>query len=124
MVASLIYFGLVSWSKTPEGVAELAKAGTWAIKNAGGVFLILAIAYLVLGTSSLLLARGYVKGSEWARRKGRLIAALAIVFAVLGGLFLPARLDAGSPVWTIVFNLIVILYLGRSRVRRFFSAAS
>ena len=121
LVASVTYFFLVSWASTSEGVEELTKAGAWALKNAGSIFLILGIVYLLLGIGSLVLARGYLRGREWARHRGRMVAALAILFSFVGGFFLPQRLDAGSPLWTIVFNVIVILYLGSKKVRRFFS---
>ena len=122
VVSSLIYFALSSWANTPEGAAELAKSGDWALKNGSGLFFLLGIVYLILGVSSLLLARGYVKGREWARHKGRVVAALAMVFAIVGAILLPRRLDPGSPFWTIVFNAIVIIYLGSAKVRNFFSS--
>ncbi len=122
LASSLVYFSLVSWSRTPEGIAELSKAGEWALNNARGIFFLLGVVYFALGTGSLLLARGYVKGRERARRKGRVIAVLAILFAFVGGIILPARLDPGSPVWTVVFNLIVVFYLGSKKVRRYFSS--
>ena len=121
LVSSLIYFALVSWVKTPEGLEALTKAGDWAVESAGGVFFLLGALFLVLGVVDLLLARGYVQGREWARHRGRVLAVTAIVFAVLGGIFLPSRVDPGSPVWTVIFNLIVVLYLGRAKVRRYFS---
>jgi len=122
LAASLIYFALTSWAKSPEGLAELASSGEWVLKNASGVFLLLALVYLILGIGSLLLARGYIKGFEWARRKGRLVAAIAIVFAFLGVFLLPNRVDPGSPFWTIVLNVIVIIYLGSQKVRLYFGA--
>jgi hypothetical protein len=91
------------------------------LRNASGVFFLLASVYLILGIGSLLLARGYVKGFERARRKGRLVAILAIVFAFLGIFLLPNRVDPGSPFWTIVLNAIVIAYLGSRKVRTYFS---
>jgi hypothetical protein len=122
LASSLVYFVLVEWSRTPEGIAEIGKAGEWALKNARGVFFLLGVVYLALGIGSLLLARGYVKGSERARHKGRVVAVLAIIFAIVGGVILPARLDPGSPLWTVAFNLIVVLYLGSKKVRRYFSS--
>jgi hypothetical protein len=95
--------------------------GEWALENAGRLFLLLSVAYLVLGIGSLLLARGYIHGREWARHRGRILAALAIVFALFGGLILPRRLDPGSPVWTVLFNIIVIVDLGSGKVKRFFT---
>lgn len=90
------------------------------MQNASGLLFLLAIIYFVLGLSSLLLARGYVKGREWARHRGRMLAALAVAFAILGAMILPNRLDPGSPVWTIIFNSAVIIYLGRPKVKAFF----
>ena len=121
LAASLIYFALSSWAKSPEGLAELANSGAWVLKNASGVFFLLALVYLILGIGSLLLARGYVKGFEWARRKGRLVAILAIVFAFAGIFILPNRVDPGSPFWTIVLSAIVIVYLGSRKVRTYFA---
>src|SRR5512137_2724891 len=70
LVSSLIYFALVSWVKTDEGLEALTKAGDWAVESAGGIFFLLGLLFLVLGVVALLLARGYVQGREWARHKG------------------------------------------------------
>jgi len=119
----LFYLALSSWAKSSEGIVELAKSGTdWIVQNASGVFFLLSIMMFVLGISFLLLARGYIKGYEWARRKGRKIAAIALLLAIFGSLFLPGRLDPGSPLWTIMFNLVIIVYLGRARVRAYFKS--
>lgn len=91
---------------------------------AEGLVNILGIAYLILGLSSLWLARGYAKGYERARRRGRLLASMALVFAVLGSILLPPRFAPDSPLWTIVFNLSILLYLGRPRVRAYFASRS
>ena len=118
--ASLVYFILSSWAKSPEGLAELAPSGDWVVRNASGVFFLLACVYFILGIGSLLLARGYFSGDEWARRKGRMIAVLAIVLALLGIFILPDRLDPGAPFWTILLNAVVIAYLGSRNVRAHF----
>jgi hypothetical protein len=118
---ALFFFALSSWAKSPEGLADLAESGVWVLKNAGGLFFLLACVYLIFGIGSLLLARGYVKGFEWARRKGRLIAVLAIVLAILGIALLPNVVAAGSPFWIIFSNAILIAYLGSRKVRAYFS---
>lgn len=122
LAASLMYFALTSWAKSAEGVARLENSGEWAVKNGATLFLVLALVYLILGIGSLLLARGYVKGVEWARRRGRWVATFAIVFAILGIFLLPDRVDPGSPLWTILINIVVIAYLGSRKVRAFFGA--
>jgi hypothetical protein len=50
------------------------------------------------------------------------VAAIAIVFAFLGVFLLPNRVDPGSPFWTIVLNVVVIIYLGSQKVRAYFGA--
>ncbi len=102
---------LVSFSSTLE-------------KSISGIISLIGFGFLFVGLSYLLLARGYVKGREKARRKGRMIAAFAIILAIAGVIILPAKLAAESPVWTIFFNIVIILYLGRPRVRAFFASRS
>ena len=102
---------LVSFSSTLE-------------KSISGIISLIGFGFLFVGLSYLLLARGYVKGREKARRKGRMIAAFAIILAIAGVIILPAKLSAESPVWTIFFNILIILYLGRPRVRAFFASRS
>ena len=124
LTSFIFYLALSSWAKTPEGIADLERLrNPWVTQNAGGLFFTLALVSLVLGASALWLARGYVKGYEWSRRRGRMVSASAIVFAILGLLLLPARVDPGSPLWTIVFNIIVITYLGSARVRAYFRSS-
>ncbi len=93
-------------------------------KSISGLISLIGFGFLFVGLSYLLLARGYVKGREKARRKGRMIAAFAIILAIAGVMILPAKLAAESPVWTIFFNIVIILYLGRPRVRAFFASRS
>ena len=93
-------------------------------KSISGIISLIGFGFLFVGLSYLLLARGYVKGREKARRKGRMIAAFAIILAIAGVIILPAKLAAESPVWTIFFNIIIIIYLGRLRVRAFFASRS
>jgi hypothetical protein len=97
-------------------------ADPWVAANAKSIFGLLAMAYLALGVMALLLARGYVKGLEWARRRGTSVALFAIFFAILSAIILPDRADPGSPFWTIIFNAIVIIYLRSEKVRRYFKA--
>ena len=121
LVSFLFYVSLSSWVKTPDGQAALLKLNSqWLAQNASGLLFLLAMAYLILGASSLLLARGYVKGKGWARRRGRLLAILAILFAIFGAIILPNRLDPGSPFWTVAFNAVVFIYLGRPKVKAYF----
>jgi len=94
-------------------------------KALSGILFLLGLAYLVLGVYVLLLARGYVKGYEWARRRGISIATFAIVlviveiFIVKLQVFLP-----DSPFWTILGNIVIIWYLGREKTKRFFASRS
>lgn len=102
---------LVSFSSTLE-------------ETVSGLVSLIGLAFLIIGLSYLLLARGYVKGYERARRKGRMIAVFAILLAIAGIIILPPKLAPDSPVWTIFFNVVIILYLGRPRVKAFFASRS
>jgi hypothetical protein len=107
----MVLFGLVAMSVS-EKVAEedILKP----------VVFIVGLGSLVLGVWKLLLARGYVKGYESARRRGRSVALFAILLAVLGMTILRAVLSPESPIWTIVANLIIFWYLGSQKVVAFF----
>lgn len=76
--------------------------------------------FLAIAIFSFVLARGYLRGHEWARLKGRKVAILAILFAVVSMILIPVRADPGAPVWTILFNVFILAYLGRRRVRAYF----
>jgi hypothetical protein len=93
-------------------------------KSISDIISLIGIGFLVIGLSYLLLARGYVRGREKTRRKGRAIAVLAILLAVLGASILPAGLAPESPVWTVFLNVVIVLYLGRPRVKAFFASRS
>jgi hypothetical protein len=110
---SFLSFGISSWLKTTEGEVSLS-----------GLFLVFGIGYFVLGVSALLLSRGYVKGYERSRRRGRHVAAWGIVLVFLGLLFLPEWEKNQGPLGTVLFNLIMIYYLGRPKVKAYFGTRS
>ena len=117
-IASLVIAAILN---SPEGEEQVST--TIQPESIGLLVIVLAIigvVTLLMAIFSFLLARGYLKGREWSRRKGRQMAFLAIVIAVISLLLFPARADPGSPVWTIMFNVLVYLYLGRKRIRSHF----
>lgn len=116
-------FVLSSKANTPE-VQDALKGSLWIAEKVALISLWLGVVYLMLGVSALWLARGYVRGYGWARRRGRMIAALAVLFAVVAILVLPNRVDPGSPWWTIIFNAGIIIYLGRPKVLAYFASRS
>ncbi len=119
-------WSISSWAGSIDGQTRLQSVGGAQLANSiSTLFLIIGIVYLVLGISSLMLSRGYFKGRESARHRGRTMASLAIVFALFCLLFpVPAKLGPDSPFWAIVFNVILVVYLGRPRVMAFFKSRS
>jgi len=114
-------FAVAAIASTSEAQELLAEAiSPWMAQNAGTLFLILGIALLVLAMWSFLLARGYFKGLDPARRKGRRMAVYAIVLAVIGIILVPNRTDPGSPWWTIILNAAIYFYLGSEKVKSHF----
>ncbi|HEX9908489.1 MAG TPA: hypothetical protein VGB78_08530 [Thermoplasmata archaeon] len=127
LVDSLIATAYSSWASSPEGQERLTEVFSEnAAESIAGILFVLAFIYLVLGISTLLLARGLFKGYEKARRRTRTVAAFAIVFAFLGAILLsrilPERLDIQATWWSIIFNIVVLAYLGRPGIRAYFAS--
>lgn len=124
LMLGMIWCFVVSASADdPEVYARLADSSQWLADNAGGLFFWLGVVYLVLFLSAMLMAYGYLKGRKWARKRGKSIAKFAIIFAIITIVLFPVRADPGSPWWTILFNLIIIFYLNREKVVRYFELA-
>jgi len=107
LLVSFVLLNISSWEQF-EGVA--------------GIIVLLGLGYLVLAILALLLARGYVKGFEKARRAGRRVAVFAILFALLVLVLRESQPDAGSPLLTILGNIFVFIYLGTRKVKAFFAS--
>jgi branched-subunit amino acid ABC-type transport system permease component len=87
------------------------------------LILILAAVFLVLGVLSFLLSRGYIKGLERARHRGRTVATLSLILVILAlAQVVPPKLEPQNPAWTLIFNLAVVVYLGRPRVKAYFKS--
>jgi len=86
------------------------------------VLFVFGVALLILGASSLWLARAYAIGYEWARHRGRAVATLSILLAFLVLLLhLPERIGPSSPGFSILWNLVVYVYLGRPKIVAYFA---
>ena len=121
LLQALIAFAIAAIVSDPEVQEQLSSvAGDIDFDTLSLLFLLIGVAALCIAIFSFALARGYAKGRPWAWRRGRKIAALTIIIAVLGLIIMPARTDPGAPLWTIILNLFIFLYLGRRRVRAWF----
>ena len=117
-IASLVIAAILN---SPEGEEQVPTTiQPEAIGLLVVVIAVIGVVALLMAIFSFLLARGYLRGREWSRRKGRQMALLAIGIAVISMLLFPGRADPGSPLWTIMFNVLVYLYLGRKRIRSYF----
>lgn len=125
LIDFIVLMAYSSWAASDEGQARLTEIFSPELaESVPGLLLVLGIVYLVLGISTLLLARGLFNGREKARGKARTVAMLAIMFAIIGALFLnrisPDRFDVQATWWSIIFNFFVIWYLNRPSVKEFF----
>jgi hypothetical protein len=96
-----------------------------AVENADkrGFVALFGLIYLFLGVYALLLARGYLRGYEWARRRGIGMATFAIVVAIVAIFIIKVQgLLTGSPFGTIVLNLVIVWYLRREKTKRHFAS--
>ncbi|MGQ9587358.1 MAG: hypothetical protein ACUVT7_03115 [Thermoplasmata archaeon] len=116
-------FQVSSYAATEEGKQRFNEiVSAKFAETASTLFFSVGLVLLILGMSALWLSRGYYRGYESARRRGRTVAVLGIAVSLLGSMFLPDKLAPSSPGWTILLNAVVFVYLGRPRVKAFFSA--
>lgn len=121
LIQAIFFFALATIATTPEAQDQLSSfIDEGLVPNLPAIFAILGIAFLAISTLSFHLAKGYLKGHEWARRRGRKVAYLAILVAFISMILIPNRADPGAPIWTILFNIFILVYLNRRRVRAFF----
>ena len=123
VLSAISSFWLATKVHTPGIEAELvARLPPWLSQLIVPILVVFGAVTLIIGIFSLLLARGYLRGFEKARVRGIRLAIIAIIIAILGIVILPGRLDVSSPFLTIIFNLVVIVYLHRPKVRLYFRA--
>jgi hypothetical protein len=121
LIQAIAFFVFAAIVSSPESQVALSSfVDENLVQNLPAIFAAIGIVFLVLSVLSFHLARGYLKGYEWARRRGRKVAVLAMLFAVVSIILIPARTDPGAPIWTILFNVFILAYLGRKRVRSYF----
>lgn len=120
LISAIWAWGVSSWADSPEGIDSLTDANVSA-KAVSGVFFLAGIICIAISISAFLLSRGYFKGFEKSRRRGRTVAVLGIAFVVLMLILpIPAKLDPDSPLFTIILNLVVFVYLGSLKVKTYF----
>lgn len=122
-LSSSLFFFAVSAVAHADSIQQALEKSPWVAENAASIFFWLGVLFLAFAIWSFWYARGYLLGQEWARRRGRRLAELVIVLAIIIMVFLPNLphvVGLGSPWWMIISNSIVVLYLGRPKVRAFF----
>ena len=123
LFSAISSFWLATKANTPEIETELiARLPLWLSHLIVPIMVTFGLVTFIIGILSLLLARGYLRGFKKARVRGIRIAIIAIIIGIIGVIILPSRLDVSSPFLTIMFNLAVIVYLHRPKVRSYFGA--
>jgi hypothetical protein len=121
---------IASRADTTE-LQDALSENAWIAENVDGVLFWSRIIYVVLGLLAFALTYGYLNGSEWAGRRGASVATFAIVVAFLTMMLVAIPANLGSPMWlftiwtlvavcTIMFNIAVIIFLGRPTVKAYF----
>lgn len=87
----------------------------------GIVAMIAGVFILVLALLQLAVAYGYWTLATWAWRFGIVVAALSVLFALLG--FLGSG-NFANLAWSVVINGLIIWYLNKAEVRTAFAAPS
>ena len=118
---AIVFFFAALVVASPEGKEYVSSfVDESLIPSLPAIFTIVGIVLLAIAILSFHLARGYVNEHEWARRRGRKVAKVAILIAVISMILIPVRADPGAPVWTILLNIFILAYLSRKRVKKFF----
>jgi hypothetical protein len=123
---------IASRADTTE-LQDALSENAWIAENVDGVLFWSRIIYVVLGLLAFALAYGYLNGSEWAGRRGASVATFAIVVAFLTMMLVAIPANLASPMWlltiwtlvavcTIMFNIAIIIFLGRPTVRAYFKS--
>ena len=121
LIQAIKFFFVASIATSPEGREYLSSfVDENLIPSLPAIFTIIGIIFFAIAILSFHLARGYVNGHEWARRRGRKVAMFAILIAVISMILIAVRADPGAPVWTILLNIFILAYLSRKRVKKFF----
>lgn len=87
---------IASSAEVQESLSSFADENL--VRNLPAIFALIGIVFLVLAVLSFQLARGYLRGNERARVRGRKVAVLAMLFAVISLVLMPARADPGAPI--------------------------
>lgn len=121
LIQAFLAFAIAAIVSDPEVQEQLSSvAGDIDFDTLALLFVLIGIVALAIALFSFALARGYAKGRAWAWRRGRKIALFTIAIAILGLILIPGRTDPGAPIWTILLNVFIFLYLGRRKVRAWF----
>jgi MFS family permease len=121
LIEGLVFLALATIATSPEvqdAVSSFADENL--ARSLPAILTIFGLVFLALAILSFHLARGYLNGHEWARRRGRKVAVFAILIAVLSMILMTATANPSGPIWTILFNLFILGYLGRKRIRTYF----
>lgn len=135
IISGLQFWLLVIASRADTtDLQDALSENAWIAENVDGVLFWSRIIYVILGLLAFALAYGYLKGSEWAGRRGTSVATFAIVVAFLTMMLVAIPASLGSPMWlftiwtliavcTIMFNIAIIIFLGRPTIKAYFKGS-
>jgi hypothetical protein len=89
------------------------------VNNAMLFFGALGATFLIMAILSFVLAWGFLRGKSWARVLAIVFLVISIIGAVIGSLGGVSIITIGG---SIVFPLIIVVYLHMGNVREWFTA--
>ena len=107
------------------GLDELQEIGNvpeFIADNAGIVFTSLGVVFLVFAVVSFLLSYGFFKGRPWAWTLGIILGVLSIISSLINLILYWDISNLGSSAIGILIAVLLILYLTRPGVKRYFRA--
>jgi hypothetical protein len=91
----------------------------WVVNNAMLFFGALGATFLIMAILSFVLAWGFLRGKSWARVLAIVFLVISIIGAVIGSLGGVSIITIGG---SIVFPVIIVVYLHMGNVREWFTA--
>jgi len=123
LFGALAFFALAALTSVTELQDQLGtELPQWLLDTAATVFAVLGVILLLFAILWFAIAYGFFKGRGWAWTAAIVLAILSIMLDVLPAILVASvelLLDAGTLI-SIAILLLIILYLTRPHVKRFF----
>ncbi|HUV25266.1 MAG TPA: hypothetical protein VMW26_07540 [Methanomassiliicoccales archaeon] len=105
-----------------DELQEIGNIPDFIVENSGIIFTSLGVVFLIFAVVSFLLSYGFFKGRPWAWTLGIILGVLSIISSVINLMIYWDISNLSSSIISILIAVLLITYLTRPGVKRYFSA--